>query len=75
MSEDPAFKVAEIDIKLTRANNLLGKVSSIPKPKEPKVKKPKNIKIDNITIDGNEGNWEDFVKFDNGESDDYDEGA
>jgi hypothetical protein len=25
--------------------------------------------MENVTIDGNEGDWEDFVKFDNGEED------
>ena len=25
--------------------------------------------MENVTIDGNEGDWEDFVKFDSGEED------
>lgn len=43
------------------------RVSNIQKPKDLNKDKYKNIKIDNITIDGNEGgNWEDFIKIDNG---------
>ena len=57
--------MGELDAKLTRANAVFTRVSSIPKPKEKRAKKPKNIKLENVTIDGNEGNWEDFVKFEN----------
>ena len=61
------FRVSELDAKLTRANAVLTRVSSIPKPKEKKNKKPQNFKMENVTIDGNEGDWEDFVKIDNGD--------
>ena len=61
------FRVSELDAKLTRANSVLTRVSSIPKPKEKKNKKPQNVKMENVTIDGNEGDWEDFVKIDNGD--------
>ena len=66
MSDDPVFRVGELDAKLTRANAVLTRISSIPKPKEKKAKKAKNIKMENVTIDGNEGDWEDFVKIENG---------
>lgn len=66
MSEDPVFRVGELDAKLTRANAVLTRISSIPKPKEKKAEKVKNIKMENVTIDGNEGDWEDFVKIENG---------
>jgi hypothetical protein len=70
LSEDPVFRVGELDAKLTRANAVFTRISSIPKPKEKKApKKLKNIKMENVTIDGNEGDWEDFVKFDSGEED------
>ena len=70
LSEDPVFRIGELDAKLTRANAVFTRISSIPKPKEKKpVKKAKNFKMENVTIDGNEGDWEDFVKFDNGEED------
>ena len=42
LSEDPVFRVGEIDAKLTRANAIFTRVSSIPKPKEKKPKKPVN---------------------------------
>jgi predicted transcriptional regulator len=68
LSEDPVFRVGELDAKLTRANAVFTRISSIPKPKEKKAnKKAKNIKMENVTIDGNEGDWEDFVKIENGE--------
>ena len=67
LSDDPVFRVNELDAKLTRANAVLTRVSSIPKPKEKK--KPKNVKMENVTIDGNEGNWEDFVKIETGSGD------
>lgn len=71
LSEDPAFKLADIDIKMTRLSSIYTRVSSIAKPKETKKKEkkiPKNIKIDNITIDGNEDiDWGDFIKINNGE--------
>jgi hypothetical protein len=62
--------VSELEAKLTRANAVLTRVSSIPKPKEKKNKKPQNVKMENVTIDGNEGDWEDFVKINNNEDDD-----
>ena len=70
LNEDPVFRVGELDAKLTRVNAVFTRISSIPKPKEKKApKKAKNIKMENVTIDGNEGDWEDFVKFDSGEED------
>ena len=45
LSEDPVFRVGELDAKLTRANAVFTRISSIPKPKEKKpVKKAKNFK-------------------------------
>jgi len=67
LNEDPVFRIGELDAKITRANAVLTRISSIPKPKEKKNKKPKNVKMENITIDGNEGDWEDFVKFETGD--------
>jgi len=67
LNEDPVFRVGELDAKVTRANAVLTRISSIPKPKEKKQKKAKNIKMENVTIDGNEGDWEDFVKFETGD--------
>ena len=60
------LRTAEVDIKLTRANNILTRISSIPKPKVKAPKRPKNFKLDNITINGMEGdniNIEDFIKY------------
>lgn len=36
LSEDPVFRVGELDAKLTRANAVFTRISSIPKPKEKK---------------------------------------
>lgn len=73
LTEDPAFKVSDLDLRIKRVESVLVRVSSTPKPKEEKKKqRPKNIKMDNITIDGNSGdvNWEDFIKINNGNDDD-----
>lgn len=70
LSEDPVFLISELIAKVQRANSVLTRVSNIQKPKEKKAPKKgrNNFKMENVTIDGNEGNWEDFVKFDNGDS-------
>ena len=73
-TQDPAFKSGEVEAKITRVNSVYTRVSSTPKPKEKRPKRPKNFKIDNITIDGNSGgNWEDFIKVDNGGYGGYDD--
>jgi hypothetical protein len=67
LTEDPVFKVADIDMKLQRLTSLYTRISSTPKPKEKKKTMPKNIKIDNMTFDGDSDiNWEDFIKVNNG---------
>ena len=73
LDEDPVFRISDIDMKITRANGHLNRLTSIPKPKEKKKKLPKNFKIDNMTFNGKDGenlNLEDFIKYDNGDSDD-----
>jgi hypothetical protein len=71
LSEDPAFKVGDLDTRIKRVETVYARVNAIQKPKSkdnPYGKFGKNIKMDNITFDGNSGdvNWEDFIKINNG---------
>jgi hypothetical protein len=63
LSEEPAFKSSEVDLKITSLNRIFTRISSMPKPKEKKSpvkgKKNKKFKVENITIE--DLNWEDLV--------------
>ena len=62
--EDPVFKASDLETKIKKVELVFNRVSAIARPK-PKLE---NIKIDNITIDGNEGNWEDYIKIENSDT-------
>ncbi len=73
LSEDPAFKVGDLDTRIKRVETVYARVNAIQKPKSKESgsgngNKYKNFKMDNITFDGNSGdvNWEDFIKINNG---------
>lgn len=60
------LRTEEVGTKITRAQNILTRISSIPKPKVKAPKRPKNFKLDNITFNGMDGeniNIEDFIKY------------
>ena len=65
LNVDPTFKLIDLEARVKKIEQLLVKVGSKSKPKDPRASKfGKNFKMDNITFNGNSGdmNWEDMIK-------------